>query len=660
MSRINLLPEQIYNKIAAGEVVERPASVLKELLENSLDAHADKISVRIQKAGSDMIAVVDNGDGMDADDAMLCFEAHATSKIKAESDLFAITTMGFRGEALPSIASVSKITLRTRQKDSPEGSEVIIHGGKMISSRPAGCAPGTEIIVRDLFFNTPARKKFLRSAGTEEHHIAEMMTSLALAHPEISFELRIDSRSFMNSPGSADLIPRIRHLFGRDYADALIPLSGGLNGIEVSGYIARRSFTRTTRSEQRLFVNGRPVESQGIYRAVRDGCGPVLDKGRYQPCILFIKMDPAMVDVNVHPAKREVRFSREFEVAAAVRNAVAQALRESEETVASLGTVYVPDPAGSQAPDPVPFELRSDSSQPELLSPQSFSSLQKAPPFPPKEGSSGSGSVPEQPSANDETGDEPSADDTYDMERILKAAFLDYTPLDQQAVLKRASELPGLESEKTEGETKSPAGAGVSEESSSSAQGNSLGLRIIGILNQTYIIAEKSDGLILIDQHAAHERVLFEKILKGVDGTLSQRLLIPVTLELTRAEMVFVRKNSEALEKIGFEAEPFGTNTIKLSAIPAVLSQDSSGKMFKDMLANLAESGTPGERANYEQIAMCACKAAVKANDQLSMAEAVSLLRQLSYCDLPFACPHGRPTILNISMKEIERRFGRR
>ena len=659
MSRINLLPEQIYNKIAAGEVVERPASVLKELLENSLDAHADKISVRIQKAGSDMIAVVDNGDGMDADDALLCFEAHATSKIKAESDLFAITTMGFRGEALPSIASVSKITLRTRQKDSPEGSEVIIHGGKMISSRPAGCAPGTEIIVRDLFFNTPARKKFLRSAGTEEHHIAEMMTSLALAHPEISFELRIDNRSFMNSPGSADLVPRIRHLFGRDYADALVPLSGGLNGIEVSGYIARRSFTRTTRAEQRLFVNDRPVESQGIYRAVRDGCGPVLDKGRYQPCILFIKMDPAMVDVNVHPAKREVRFSREFEVAAAVRNAVAQALRESEEASASLGTVYVPDPAGKPAPDPVPFELRSDAPEPELLAPKPFSALKNAPPFPPTENPAGP--VPEPLPANDKAAADPATDDdTYDMERILKAAFLDYTPLEQQAALKRASELPGLESGKTDGETESPPEDSRLEKAPSAPQSNSLGLRIIGILNQTYIIAEKADGLILIDQHAAHERVLFEKILKGVDGTLSQRLLIPVTLELTRAEMVFVRKNSEALEKIGFEAEPFGTNTIKLSAIPAVLSQDSSGKMFKDMLANLAESGTPGERANYEQIAMCACKAAVKANDQLSMAEAVALLRQLSYCDLPFACPHGRPTILNISMKEIERRFGRR
>ncbi len=642
MSRINLLPEQIYNKIAAGEVVERPASVLKELLENSLDAHADKISVRIQKAGSDMIAVVDNGDGMDADDALLCFEAHATSKIKAESDLFAITTMGFRGEALPSIASVSRITLRTRQKESPEGSEVVIHGGKMVSSRPAGCAPGTEIIVRDLFFNTPARKKFLRSAGTEEHHIAEMMTSLALAHPEISFELRIDGRNFMNSPGSADLIPRIRHLFGRDYADALLPLSGGLNGIEVSGYIARRSFTKTTRSEQRLFVNSRPVESQAVYRAVRDGCGPVLDKGRYQPCILFIRMDPAMVDVNVHPAKREVRFSREFEVAAAVRNAVAQALRESGESDLSPGTVYVPDPVRNPVSEPVPFELRADSPEPELISPKPFPIVNDP--------------TPEKPAGNQP---EPDADDAYDMELILKSAFLDYTPLSQQTVLRRASELPGLEPEKPAGK-ETPAPDDAPESPAPAAQGNSLGLRIIGILNQTYIIAEKADGLILIDQHAAHERVLFEKILKGVDGTLSQRLLIPVTLELTRAEMVFVRKNGEALEKIGFEAEPFGANTIKLNAIPAVLSQDSAGQMFKDMLANLAESGNPGERANYEQIAMCACKAAVKANDQLSMAEAVSLLRQLSYCDLPFACPHGRPTILNISMKEIERRFGRR
>ena len=647
MSRINLLPEHIYNKIAAGEVVERPASVLKELLENSLDAHATRISVRIQKAGSDLISVVDNGDGMDSDDALLCFEAHATSKIKQESDLFAITTMGFRGEALPSIASVSRITLRTRRQDCPEGCEVVIHGGKMISDRPAGCAPGTEIIVRDLFFNTPARKKFLRSQGTEEHHIAEMMTNLALAHPEISFELKFDNRVFMNSPGASGLMPRIRQLFGRDYADAMLPLSGSVNGIEVSGFIARRSFTRTSRAEQRLFVNHRPVESQCIYRAIREGCGPVLDSGRYQPGVLLIHMDPALVDVNVHPAKREVRFSREFDVAAAVRNAVAQAMREMDETTASLGTVYVSDPAANAQTFSAP------SIPPEQLAPEPFSRLKNAPPFPSES------KIPVPPeNSPDTSGDSAPDSGNMDMERIMKTAFLDYTPQSRLGLLKKASELPGLES-RSEPENETSA----EEESSEMPQktsGNSLGLRIIGILNNTYIIAEKSDGLILIDQHAAHERVLFEKILKGVDNTLSQRLLIPVTLELSRAEIVFVRKNTPLLEKVGFEAEPFGSNTIKLNAIPAALNQTSAGTVFKDMLSQLAENGLPGEQINYEKIAMCACKAAVKANDALSVEEAVALLRQLSDCDLPFACPHGRPTILNISMKEIERRFGRR
>ena len=650
MSRINLLPEHIYNKIAAGEVVERPASVLKELLENSLDAHASKISVRIQKAGSDMISVVDDGDGMDADDALLCFEPHATSKIRQESDLFGITTMGFRGEALPSIASVSKVTLRTRRQDSPEGCEVIIHGGKMLSDRPAGCAPGTEIVVRDLFYNTPARKKFLRSSGTEEHHIAEMMTNLALAHPEISFELKIDSRVFMSSPGAPDLIPRIRRLFGKEYADAMLPLSGELKGITVSGFIARRSFTRTTRSEQRIFVNSRPVESQAIYRAVRDGCGPVLDKGRYQPCILFLRLDPALVDVNVHPAKREVRFSREFEVAAAVRSAVAEAMREAgEAAIAPPGPrIYIPGPQNAAQPDPMPFSLNTDP-DPELLSPEPFSSLNNPPPFP----------------GEKENGGTKSPDDSADMDRILQTAFLDYTPQNQLASLKKASELPGLNPEKRmsvlqEGPETPALPDDIAAEPPGTTGGSSLGLRIIGILNQTYIVAEKADGLILIDQHAAHERILFEKILKGENGSLSQRLLIPVTLELSRAEMLFVRKNSPLLEKIGFEAEPFGANTLKLNAIPAALSQDSSGTVFKDMLARLAEEGTPGERIDYEQVARCACKAAVKANDHLTAEEAAALLRQLSKCDLPFACPHGRPTILNISMKEIERRFGRR
>ena len=644
MSRINLLPEHIYNKIAAGEVVERPASVLKELLENSLDARATKISVNIQKAGSDMIAVIDNGDGMDQDDALLCFEAHATSKISTEADLFAITTMGFRGEALPSIASVSKITLRTRRKEQPEGCEVVIHGGKMISDKPAGCAPGTEIIVRDLFFNTPARKKFLRSRATEEHHIEEMMTALALAHPDIAFELKVDNRTFMSSPAAQDLMPRIRELFGRDYADAMIPLSAAEHGIEISGYIARRSCTRPTRAEQRLFVNGRPVESQGIYRAIREGCGPVLDRGRYQPCILFIKLAPALVDVNVHPAKREVRFSREFEVIAAVRMAVAEALRQSDSSsILSMGKVSVfEQETVSRQEQPLAKEKMFS---PEAVSPAPFPEMNQAQPQ--------EDHMPQTVPENIPPEEMPVTEDFSEIDAVLKSAFLDYTPRSLMPELQKALELPGFE------KAAAPQPAPVSSPSAEKTE-NKLGLRIIGILNNTYIIAEKSDGLILIDQHAAHERVLFEKILKGVDGTLSQRLLIPVTLELSRSEIAFIRKNSSLLEKLGFEAEPFGANTVKLNAIPAALSQESSGSMFKDMLSNLAESGTPGNRIDYEQIAMCACKAAVKANDVLTMGEALALLKQLSYCDLPFACPHGRPTILNISMNEIERRFGRK
>ena len=674
MSKINLLPEHIYNKIAAGEVVERPASVLKELLENALDAHSTKISVQIRKAGSEMISVTDDGEGMDPDDALLCFEAHATSKITNEDDLFSIRTMGFRGEALPSIASVSKITLRTRKRELPEGCEVILHGGKMISSKPAGCAPGTEVIVRDLFFNTPARKKFLRSRGTEEHHITEMMTNLALAHPELSFELKLDNRIILSTPGAQDLTPRIRELFGRDYAEAMLPLATEEHGISVQGYIAKRSFSRTTRLEQRIFVNSRPVDAPGIYRAIKEGCGPMLDKGRYLPCIIFISIDPALVDVNVHPAKREVRFSREFELVAAVRKAVANALRDSENTILtspSATPLFGIRPPLREDEKPLSPEAMFD---PEAVAPApfDFSSVNAADLIPQRKTESfhtqshGTGDAPAVSFALEPEKQVSYADPANRsvIESTMRKAFLDYTPQGMMEELKKASELPGFQEAEKEIVEKTPPPDRVPEiqpETTEKNQpGNNLGLRVIGILNNSYILAERYDGLIMIDQHAAHERVLFEKILKGVDGSLSQKLLIPVSLELSRAETVFVQKNAKTLEKLGFEAEPFGSNTVKLNAIPAAMNQDSAGKMFQDMLSNLTESGTPGGNINYEQVAMCACKAAVKANDELTMEEALSLLKQLSYCDLPFACPHGRPTILNISMKEIERRFGRR
>ena len=627
MSKIQLLTERIYNKIAAGEVVERPASVLKELLENSLDAGALRITVAVRQGGEQLISVTDDGEGMDPDDAILCFEAHATSKIKTEKDLFAITSFGFRGEAMPSIASVAKVTLHTRRRDSAEGFEVVINGGKMLASAPFGCAPGTEVVVRDLFFNTPARKKFLRSRATEEKHIAEMITNISLAHPEIGFELTFDGRPFLSSPAAKDPLPRIRALFGRDYADAMIPVSGSEHGITVNGFIARRSFTRPTRMEQRIFVNGRPVESQAVYRGIREGCGPTLDKGRYQPCILFLSLDPSRVDVNVHPAKREVRFSSDYEVTGSVRSAVAAALRTAETAALDLG--------GSL------FSSR-EAECPGNVSPAPF---------------------PDIPAVPFDTARTP---ETALLDRVMANAFVDYTPSALTAPPVRAVSLPGFsEPRERSGVTPLPEqseeSAGGERALAGGKQAEPLGVRLIGIFSDTYILAEKPDGLVLIDQHAAHERILFERILKGVDGTLSQRLLIPVTIELSRPDMAFLSRNAEFVEQVGYEVELFGQNTVKLSAIPAALPQDRAGDTFRDMLSRAIDSGSSATaRTDLETVAMSACKAAVKANDKLTVEEAVALLKQLAQCEQPFTCPHGRPTILNISTREIERRFGRR
>lgn len=627
MSKIQLLTERIYNKIAAGEVVERPASVLKELLENSLDAGALRITVAVRQGGEQLISVTDDGEGMDPDDAILCFEAHATSKIKTEKDLFAITSFGFRGEAMPSIASVAKVTLHTRRRDSAEGFEVVINGGKMLASAPFGCAPGTEVVVRDLFFNTPARKKFLRSRATEEKHIAEMITNISLAHPEIGFELTFDGRPFLSSPAAKDPLPRIRALFGRDYADAMIPVSGSEHGITVNGFIARRSFTRPTRMEQRIFVNGRPVESQAVYRGIREGCGPTLDKGRYQPCILFLSLDPSRVDVNVHPAKREVRFSSDYEVTGSVRSAVSAALRTAETAALDLG--------GSL------FSSR-EAECPGNVSPAPF---------------------PDIPAVPFDTARTP---ETALLDRVMANAFVDYTPSALTAPPVRAVSLPGFsEPRERSGVTPLPEqseeSAGGERALAGGKQAEPLGVRLIGIFSDTYILAEKPDGLVLIDQHAAHERILFERILKGVDGTLSQRLLIPVTIELSRPDMAFLSRNAEFVEQVGYEVELFGQNTVKLSAIPAALPQDRAGDTFRDMLSRAIDSGSSATaRTDLETVAMSACKAAVKANDKLTVEEAVALLKQLVQCEQPFTCPHGRPTILNISTREIERRFGRR
>ncbi len=638
MSKIRVLPDSVANKIAAGEVVERPASVVKELAENSIDAGAGSIKIAIEGAGSKLVSITDDGEGMDSDDALLCLEAHATSKIFSDEDIDGIRSFGFRGEALPSIASVSKLSLRTRRRDSLEGVEVVVHGGRMLSSSPAGCAPGTEIAVRELFFNTPARRKFLRSPATEERHIVETVSMMSLAHPQVSFELLIDGRASLSSPACDDLAPRVKAIFGRELAEAFVPVSWTEYGIGVSGYIARRGFTKPSRQEQKVFVNGRPVEALPVYRGIKEGCGPMLDKGRHHPCILFLSMDPHLVDVNVHPAKREVRFRREFEIASAVRNAVASALKLSSESLSGFSSLPLMEAPSKEEAEP--WSLASTPVQPV-----------KAPSCeaPPQAGPS--------------------------LDKAMQAARVDYIPSGADALMKmkRASELPlpGLRQERLApdelpmaSENAQPAKLRLEQAGSPAAQPQpfpgSPGLRVLGIVDDSYIVASIPGGLVLIDQHAAHERVLFERILHGVDGSLSQRLLIPINVEVSRGDFSFASKNAEGFAKLGFEVEPFGQSSLKLNAIPAALAQSNAGGMFKDILSSLAEDGECNGRLDSDKIAMAACKAAVKSNDPLTLEEAASLIKQMARCDQPFSCPHGRPTVINVSVKEIERRFGRK
>lgn len=677
MSKIHLLSEQVYNKISAGEVVERPASVLKELLENALDAGARRIAVRIEKAGKALISVTDDGSGMDGDDAILAFEPHATSKIAVASDLDNISSFGFRGEALPSIASVSKVTLRTRVREKGEGTELEIAGGKLLKEAPCGCAVGTSLVIRDLFFNTPARRKFLRSAATEEKHIVDVITAIALANFPVAFSLTVDGRKFLDSSASPDPSMRIRELFGKEYESNLLPLSFTDKGITVNGYIAKRFFTKSTRQEQRTFVNGRAVESLAIYKGIREGFGPMLDKGRYPPAILFLSLPAERVDVNVHPAKREVRFASDFEISEVVRNAVAATLRQNERSVMGFQQMGEEDPSSLVSPPPpvipppvllppreevaerTPFSAsfrEKEKKEEKSLSYRSEAGEESI--VPPSRPSVSRSMVAEPPSGREGEFSPPPAEERFceekiKIENILSSALVSHTLRGEEGNEKE-EELPGWENEEKKEDPLSPA---------PSSRPRPL-FRWIGVLADSYILAENQEGLVVIDQHAAHERVLFERLLhQALENTPSQTLLLPVTLELTRGELAFLTGNAASIGKLGFEVEPFGMNTVKLSAIPASLKTEDAPTLFREMLALAAESGEfrgDAHQSILDKFAMAACKAAVKAHDALTPEEIHALVRQLSSCEQPFACPHGRPTILPITLKELERRFGRK
>jgi DNA mismatch repair protein MutL len=613
MGRIALLPDEVASQVAAGEVIERPASVVKELVENCIDARASRIEVAIARGGAAVIRVLDDGTGMDRDDALLSLERHATSKIRTGQDLARIQTLGFRGEALPSIASVSRFRLSTRTRDGLEGTEIRVNGGKMESVRASGEAPGTQIEVRSLFYNLPARRKFLRSENTEASHVQHQLSLQAIGHPRIGFVSIRDQSIVFQTPPAGTLAERIRDLRGTQLFEQLLEIqSEPADGMTVSGFLGRAGVSRSTKAEQILFVNGRPVENITIQHGLREGYHTALMKGQYPVTFLFLEMDPEAVDVNVHPAKREVRF-REPD---AVRNAIAEITRKTLETDRRRWSQAFQKPVQTtKSPEP-PERAPSTDSMPALIpASEQFALRRDWAEFhsvPPGRSS--------EPSSLSAVSGSPSRSEFHEL--------VDPT------------ETPGI------------------------AAKTSYEFKILGVLGKLYIIMENGEGLVLIDQHAAHERILFEKLRREMEseGVPTQRLLIPLTVNVTPKDYDWITMNAPTLERMGFALEPFGQSTLKIDGIPQFFRTDDPSVAIRQLVDELRSMTTTTSRLRMGEdvIAKTVCRHAIKANDDLRRPEVENLLRDLMSCELPYCCPHGRPTMIQIGYGELEKKFGRK
>ena len=581
MSRVRLLSDTLASQVAAGEVIERPASVVKELVENSIDAQAQAIEVMIRRGGISLIRVTDDGIGMDRDDALLCLERHATSKIRTAADLATVGTLGFRGEALPSIASVARFRLATREKEAVAGTEVIVSGGRIETVRDGGEAPGTQVEVRSLFYNLPARRKFLRSENTETRNIEHQLNLQAIGHPGIAFSLVRDERVVFQLPATKTLRDRIRDLMGSELLARLLEVEPAHGKLRVSGFVGQAGVSRASRAQQFVFVNGRAVESPVIGAALKEGYHTALMKGQFPVTFLFVELPPAEVDVNVHPAKREVRFRDP----AGVREAVVAAIRRTLESDRSSWQEQFRGPAVPE----IPFVRRAETMTP--------SNNVAQPNFP------------------------------VEM-RGLAATDDRFSPNEERR--------PVAEHQ----------------------------FRILGILNKLYVLMENAEGLVLVDQHAAHERILFEELRRRMEekGVPSQRLLLPQVIELAPRDAEWIERNLATLQKMGLGVEEFGRHTFKLESLPPFLSGAEPGQLLQDVIDSLksASNSSSPLRLGEEMIAKTVCRHAVKANDLLRQPEVEKLILDLLECELPYCCPHGRPTMIQISLGELEKKFGRK
>lgn len=687
MSKIRLLPDHVANQIAAGEVVERPASVAKELVENAIDAGAKRITIDIEAGGRRLLKVSDDGDGMVRDDAVMAFERHATSKIAKSEDLASIATLGFRGEALASIASVARVDLTTRTEDSAAATRVIIEGGKMRDVKDAAHPRGTTLVIRDLFFNVPARRKFLRSEATESFHLTNLVTHYALAHPEISFTLTNNGREILRAAAAKDLRERAYQIFGAEFLDNLLEVNGGDARVaRVSGFVSAPRDRRTSRDAQYLFVNGRFVRDRLIGRALSEGYRSILPHGVYPAALLFIETPLEEVDVNVHPAKTEVRFRRAAAVADSVREAVRSALASAgyvraegrgqadQIDQAEEGDPLVAGAAMSAAAGDVTHlsssspvsQLEQDRTSPgrssallETVQPRmEFSSM----PIQEEEG------FAEDYAAGEEIADaNPKRSNTSrDLEGIMRGAIAaepSAFPNGPTAIEETIPQSPGSSQPVGDRVSLPPLNSAARFAREVPVESVSADIRPLGQLDESFIIATDNEGLLLIDQHVAHERVLFDKYraLETERRSESQQLLIPETFDLTPAQAAIFDFIAPELETYGFDLMRLSGRTVAIKAAPADLPAGEARNMLAELLdtVDAEKKGSARETLRDEIAASLACHAAIKVNMTLTHEKMRWLIDRLLQTSSPTTCPHGRPVILRLATRDILKGFHR-
>ncbi|GEL75798.1 DNA mismatch repair endonuclease MutL [Tenuibacillus multivorans] len=605
MGKIVQLPDELSNKIAAGEVVERPASVVKELLENSVDANSQWIKIELEEAGLRSIKIIDDGDGIDPDDCETAFFRHATSKIEDEFDLFRVKTLGFRGEALASISSVSQLTLRTSTGDQ-SGNELVVHGGDIKDKQKHTKRKGTEIIVENLFYNTPARLKYLKTIHTELGHVTDTINKMALSHPDIRFECYHNGKRIFFSPGNGNLLQVIQQIYGKKIAQNMLQLEDDSLDYKVSGYICKPEVTRSNRNFISLIVNGRFIKNPVINKAIFDGYHTFLPIGRYPIVILQIEMDPYLVDVNVHPAKTEVRFSKEKELFDVVKQSIYDVLHKQR---------LIPSGAKKEKPKSTQTTLSFDP-------------------------------MTRQDKTHDEKEQLEDIGHGFHIQESFTSHFddADNHPVENGQKPPYPNDI-GSESEELDEETeRMPL------------------MYPIGQLHGTYILAQNEKGLYMIDQHAAQERIKYEFFKKklGDPPNEVQALSVPISFEFTGKEAIIIEEHKEAFERVGLFLEPFGDYSYIVRSYPSWFPNGEEEQIIRDMVEDLIQNRSIDiEKIREEAAILMSCKRSIKANHYLNHQEMEYLLSELRTCHDPFTCPHGRPIVIHFSEYELQRMFKR-